>query len=125
MRTRKSQLGLSFVGWFLVLMAVGGVASMGVRLIPHYLEFQTIVSVIEGVNRDEDITRMSKAQLVQELRKRFKINSIRGFDFRNHLKVSRTRAVVVITVSYEVREHLFGNADIVLKFERAFKTRSE
>lgn len=119
MRSRKSQLGLSFIGWFLVLMAVGGTASICVRLIPHYLEFRTIVSVIESVNREEDITQMSKARLVQHLRKRFSINNVRGFDFRNNLKLSRKRDVTTVTVAYEVREHLIANADVVLKFDRS------
>ena len=121
MRSRQSQLGLSFVGWFLVLMAVGGIASVFVRMAPHYLEFRTIVSVMESLDRDEDITSMSKAQLVKQLRKRFEINNVRGFDFRNHLKLSRTRNVRTVTVAYDVREHLFGNIDVVLNFHRDFE----
>ncbi len=121
MRSRQSQLGLSFVGWFLVLMAVGGIASVFVRMAPHYLEFRTIVSVMESLDRDEDITSMSKAQLVKQLRKRFEINNVRGFDFRNNLKLSRTRNVRTVTVAYEEREHLFGNIDVVLNFHRDFE----
>ena len=121
MRSRQSQLGLSFVGWFLVLMAVGGIASVFVRMAPHYLEFRTIVSVMESLDRDEDITSMSKAQLVKQLRKRFEINNVRGFDFRNDLKMSRTRNVRTVTVAYDVREHLFGNIDVVLNFHQDFE----
>ncbi|MEE8043115.1 MAG: DUF4845 domain-containing protein, partial [Pseudomonadales bacterium] len=86
-----------------------------------YLEFRTIVSVMESLDRDEDITSMSKAQLVKQLRKRFEINNVRGFDFRNNLKLSRTRNVRTVTVAYEVREHLFGNIDVVLNFHRDFE----
>ncbi len=68
---------------------------------------------------------MSKAQLVQMLRKRFEINNVRGFDFRNHLKMSRTRSGTTITVAYETREHLIANVDIVLNFERSFENNGE
>jgi len=121
MQSRQSQLGLTFVAWFLVLMAVGGVAAVFVRMIPHYLEFRTIVSVMQSLDRDEDITSMTKAKLVQQLRKRFEINNVRGFDFRNHLKLSRTRNRKTVTVAYEVREHLFANIDVVLNFHESFE----
>ena len=121
MRSRQSQRGLSFVSWFLVLIIVASLASVIVRLTPHYLEFRTIVSVMESLDGEEDITSMSKAQLVKQLRKRFEINNVRGFDFRNHLKLSRTRNVRTVTVAYEVREHLFGNIDVVLNFHRDFE----
>ncbi len=123
MRSRQSQRGLSFVSWFLVLIIVASLASVIVRLTPHYLEFRTIVSVMESLDGEEDITAMTKAQLVQQLRRRFEINSIRGFDFRNHLKLSRTRNLRIVTVGYEVREHVFGNMDVVLNFEETFQKR--
>jgi hypothetical protein len=123
-RSRNSQVGLSFFGWFLVLIAIGTVASVVVRLTPHYLEFRTIATVVEGLARDQDITKMSKSRIVQALRKRLEINSIRGFDYRNHLKLTRKREMTVITVAYEVREHLFGNVDVVLNFERSFERKT-
>ena len=123
MRSRQSQLGLTFVAWFLVLLIIGSIASVIVRMAPHYMQFRTIVSVIERVSRDEDITSMTKTQLVRTLRKRFEINNVRGFDFRNHLKLVRARDLMTVTVAYEVREHLVANVDVVLNFEQSIENR--
>ncbi|MEJ2131581.1 MAG: DUF4845 domain-containing protein [Gammaproteobacteria bacterium] len=38
--------------------------------------------------------------------------------------MTRTREMTVITVAYEVREHLFGNVDVVLNFERSFERKT-
>ena len=51
MRERSStskQRGASFLGWLLIVVAVGSAAVLGLRLVPHYIDYQTIVSVVDA-----------------------------------------------------------------------------
>ena len=64
----------------------------------------------------ENVHQMSKADIRGSLAKRFRVNSLRGFDLREVIKIERNKVDTSLSVEYEKREPIVFNIDIVLSF---------
>lgn len=116
----RAQRG-SFMGWFLVIVAVLGVASMVIRFVPHYIDHRTIRGVIQDMVEDDRIARSNANEFRRTLGQRLQMNNIREFDIPEAVTVEARAGDLTVELAYEVREPLFGNADIVLTFEERFE----
>ena len=61
---------------------------------------------------------MSKAEIREALKKRFLINNIRDLQVRDIIEIDRKRETTYLVLSYEVRESLAFNIDLVISFDR-------
>ena len=115
----RRQRGMAMIQWLIVILIIGGTATMAIRTVPHYIDFYTMVSVVEALPKNE-VHVMSKQKIRDSLKKRFKINNIREFDLTKIVAIERKRGATALTLEYEVREHLFYNVDVVLSFTKRF-----
>ena len=116
---RTKQRGASFLGWVLVAALVSVVALLAFRLVPPYVDYRTIVTLIEALPT-EQVHTMSKVEIRDALQKRFLINNIRDFKVADVLEVEKRRDGTVLKLKYEVREPLAYNVSVVIAFERNF-----
>lgn len=114
---KQGQKG-NMLGWLLLLLLISAGVQLG-RLLPHYFEHRTLVSVVGDMATDPELTHLTPAQFRQQLRQRLARNGIRDFD-SDALVVARRVDGLEVALDYEVREPLFGNAAIVLHFEEQF-----
>ena len=119
MLTRNKQRGWTLLGWMLALAIVGAVGSISVKLVPHYVDNRTFVSVLESLPKDK-VHSMSKTEIRSSITKRLKINNIRDMDLREVLKIERARGSTTLVMDYQRIEHLIGNVDLLLTFKRNF-----
>lgn len=112
--------GLSAIGALAVLVLVAGGITITLKLAPHYLDFYTMQSIIEGLPAQE-VRGATRVGLAEMLEKRFKINNLRDFPIRDIIHLDRSRDGTVLDVRYERREHLFFNIDVVLTFEKRYQ----
>jgi hypothetical protein len=115
----RRQRGMAMIQWLVLILIVGGTATMAIRTVPHYIDFYTMVSVVDALPKNE-VHVMSKQKIRDSLKKRFKINNIREFDLTKIVAIERKRGVTAVTLEYEIREHLFYNVDVVLSFNKRF-----
>lgn len=116
----RRQRGLSAMGALLVLIVLVAGVTVTLKLAPHYIDFYTVQSVIEGLP-ENDVRTMPRAALSDNLKKRFKINNLRDFDIRDIITLDRSREGTVLEISYERREHLFLNIDVVISFHKRYE----
>lgn len=112
----RKQDGAVSLGVVIIIGAVLGAVWLSLRLIPHYIDFETMKSVMEDLPGPQ-VHEMDKRTIRDSLEKRFKINNLRSFKVRDVVKIERTSKSTVIDVAYEVREPLMFNIDLVLSFE--------
>ncbi len=112
----RRQRGAVSLGIIIIIAAVGGAVWLSLRLIPHYIDFETMKSVMEDLPGPQ-IHEMDKRAIRDSLEKRFKINNLRSFKVRDVVKIERTSKNTVVSIAYEVREPLMFNIDMVLSFE--------
>jgi hypothetical protein len=69
------------------------------------------------------VHEMEKRAIIETLQKRFKINNLRAFRARDVVSIDRSKNGTILLVSYEIREPLIGNADIVMSFNEQYSYR--
>jgi Domain of unknown function (DUF4845) len=116
---RTNQRGASFLGWVFVVALVSMAALLAARLVPPYVDYRTIVTLIEALPADR-VHTMTKGEIKDALQKRFLINNIRDLKINDIVDVQKKRDGTVIMLKYEVREHLAYNVSVVIEFEKNF-----
>lgn len=112
--------GLSALGMLSVLVVAAAAITLVLKLAPHYINFYTMQSILEGLPPQE-VRTMTRTSLSDTLQKRFKINNLRDFNIRDIITLDRSREGTVLEVNYERREHLFFNVDVVVTFEKRYE----
>lgn len=120
--SRHTQRGLSMIGILALLIVVASAITITLKLLPHYIDYRTMQSVLGGLPASE-VHSMNRPALFETIEKRFTINNLRDFKIRDIIQVERSRDGTVLNLSYERREHLFLNIDVVIKFNDRFEYR--
>ena len=118
MNTRHHQRGMTAIGWLLVLGLIAFFTLVTLRLVPMYLEYGKVASTLESLPSEPGISSLSKAEIVSIITRRFDVNDVRNVDPKKVL-ISKDRGVLTIGFSYERREHLISNIDVVGKFDKS------
>lgn len=112
--------GLSMPGWMLAIVVAAMVSTAAIKLIPAFLDFNTIKGLIENVLSDPKVGLQSPEEIRINIAKRFQINRVNVIQ-ASDLAISKEGGEVVIKVDYEVRENYFANIDFAITFEREFR----
>ena len=114
--------GVSGMGLIVVLTLVAGLIVVSLRLGPHYIDWQTLNSIMRDLPSTR-IHEMDKREIREMLTKRYKINNIRDLNLREVVSIERKKDTTNITVNYEVREPMFYNVDAMLTFNETYSYR--
>lgn len=121
MKSVKAQRGLSLSS-MLVMLFLAVVASMlGMRLLPHYMDFYTLQRIVTASAAERTFNVRTADDFVRYVDKSLMINNIRDIDVTDVMSVQIERGDVLVSLDYERREHLFGNVDVVLSFDREYR----
>lgn len=117
MKGLHKQRGMTAIGWMLVLGLIAFFTLVTLRLLPMYMEYTKVVSVLESLQNEPGITRKSKAEIRKLIGRRFDVNDVRELDPKLASIVQKS-GVLTVTMVYERRTSLFGNIDLVAKFNK-------
>jgi len=106
---------MTFIGILLILAAAAFLATMAVRLVPHYVQYATVKSVMDGLKHDPDVLGGGQEAILKTIDNKLYINEVRNVP-RNYFKLKRVPNGVELSVSYEVREPILGNLDALMTF---------
>ncbi len=117
---RQNMQGLSILTW-LVVLAIGGLLLLAtIRLVPVYLEYSSVRTVINNVISDSNTTMLSEHQIRDTIAKRFQVNRVENLT-ASDLDIKKDGVRLSIKVDYEVREPLVANVGLVVTFKRDFE----
>ena len=117
MKIRK-QNGLSIIGFLMVLSLVIFFAYIGMRIVPIYLEYYSVVSAMNGVAAERGSAQLPPQEIRLRILNRLYVSYASGDNVQeSDIKILR-RNGVAIRIAYEVRKPLIGNLDVVAKFDR-------
>jgi hypothetical protein len=111
--------GISFLGWMLILIVAVVFISAGVKIVPAFLDFNTIRGIISSVLQDPKAALKTDTELLSDVGKRFSINNVTAIGV-DDVVISRESSRLTMSVSYEVRGNLFKNIDLVMSFDEDF-----
>jgi hypothetical protein len=112
---RHSQKGLTTIGWILVIAIFGSIVLTGLKILPMYLDYYNVKSVVDSVANDPEIDPKSKKDLWSAISKRLVINSIR-FMKREDVSFKRKNGITTIIIDYEVEKPYIAQLYLVAKF---------
>ncbi len=117
---RSKQGGASFLSWILIAAVVSGIGLFAARVVPAYVDYRTIISLIDALPADK-VHTMTKGEIREALSKRFLINNIRDLNVNDVVQIDRKRAGTTLELKYEVRQPLVSNIFVVVAFDRSFE----
>ena len=115
---RKYQHGLTMWGWLGMLIMIGTIVAVGIRLVPVYLTYMSVVDIAGNVSTNPSLAGKPISAVKRAIGKSFKQNSIWDLqpDIISFQKLPDKSLKVI--VDYEHRVHIMGNLDAVAKFRK-------
>ncbi|MDD2054531.1 DUF4845 domain-containing protein [Pseudomonas putida] len=116
----RNEKGLSFVGWLLVLALLGLSVNLAMKLVPHYLDYLSMKKIIASVGTDRATGVSTVDDFYQYVARGMKLNNIQDVDLNKALSVTLENNRFLAHLSYEAREPLIKNIDLLVKFDQDF-----
>lgn len=117
MNRLSKQKGMTVIGWIFVLALIAFFSLITMKIVPMYSEYFNVVAALEAVGKELKRGPMSKSEILASIERRFQINYVQKVT-RKDIKITKTGRRKTVTAKYEARENLFGNIDIVIRFEK-------
>ena len=108
--------GMTLMSFVMVLIVVGFFALVIMKLFPMYSEYFNLKGVMEEYAAQPNSASIPPAQMHTDLNRRFGIAYVSSVK-KEHIKLVREGGVSKLNIAYEVRVPLFGNLDVVGKFD--------
>ncbi len=116
---KRTQRGVTLIGWVFLLIPVAIVGYTGIRLVPIYLNYTKIARSMSQIAQEG-----SGSDTAQNLRfaleKRLDIEGVAFPDSKDFV-IRREGQTWVIEVEYEDGSPLFSNVSITAKFSKSVK----
>lgn len=113
---KRTQRGMTLIGFILVLAVVGVFVYTGMKLIPMYSEFFSVKQALKGIADEPGIDKQDPGRIKEMFFKRLYISYSENVKPQN-VKIVRKDAGYMMTVEYEVRRPLIANIDVVGRFQ--------
>ena len=116
--SKKLQQGATFWETSLYISAFLFVITVVLKLMPHYIDDNSIGSSMEGVHAaldGKDIHEVTNSDIRGRLGKFFEVSMLPD-DLLKQVDVVREGGKVLLKLDYEKRQPFMGNIDIVLRF---------
>ena len=114
----ESQKGISLIKLLFLIGVVVFLGILGMTLAPPYMEHLTVKKSLESLAKEPDVKTLSTFQIKELLLRRFQVNNVKNVDAKS-LEISKKNGKMTLSMNYEVRVHVMGNVDAVLKFDEA------
>ena len=106
-----------------ILLVLASAVSLGSRVIPLYLDHNTMGTIMEKMSLENGLALQSEGNIRDTMRKRLKINNIRDFDLKEHLKIDHSKVGTELVLDYEVRIELVSNLSLIAAFNKKVSLR--
>jgi hypothetical protein len=112
---KRTQGGMTLIGFIIVLGVIGLFAYVGMKLVPMYSEYYAVKQALKGLQQEPGIANREPAKIQDLFFRRLYISYAENVKPAN-VKLERADGGWVMSVDYEVRKPLLANLDVVGKF---------
>jgi hypothetical protein len=112
---KRTQSGITLIGFILVLAVVGIFVFLGMKVIPMYSEYYSVKSALKGLSEEDGIANEDPAKIQDLFFRRLYISYSENVK-PEHVKIKRIDNGWQMDVNYEVRKPMIYNLDVVGKF---------
>jgi hypothetical protein len=112
---KRTQSGMTLIGFIVVLGVVGLFAYIGMKLVPMYSEYYAVKQALKGLQQEPGIANRDPGKIQDLFFRRLYISYAENVQPEN-VKIKRVDRGWQMDVNYEVRKPMIGNLDVVGKF---------
>ena len=120
-RSLAAQRGMSYWGWLFVIAVFGFGLTIVSKLGPAYVDAHFVEEGLQTLSKQSGVRDMSNSEIKRELDRFFTINNVRG-EPAKAVKIIRGADGTLVSINYELRQPLFHNVDVVMKFDKQLNT---
>ena len=114
----KKQRGLTLISWVIIISLAGVQLVFAMRIIPVYIDFATVKSVMNDVQKKPEFASKSPREILTYIRKTLNVNNIYELDKqKDAFKFKKTTTGLELHLHYEDRGPIIGNLDFVASFD--------
>jgi hypothetical protein len=117
---QRTQRGMSLLGFIIVLAMVLCFAYLGLRIVPIYLEYYSVVSAMNGVAAERGSSQLSPYDIRVKILNRLYMSYTDANVGEEDIRIVR-RDGVNVRITYEVRKPIIGNVDVIAAFDKQVK----
>ena len=121
---RAIQKGITLIGFVFILIVLGFFAYLGMRIIPMYIEYFSVVKSIKHVASQPGIGTAGEHKIRDLLSREFDIGYVDSIQDKD-VKIKQMPGVIELTVDYEVRKPGAYNIDLVGHFQKTVSSSTE
>ena len=111
------QKGMSPVTVLFLICVFAFVLIVALKLATHYMEYFSVRSVFQEMAEDKQTKSEPIGKIKRDIYTQLAINNIRDFNLDDRAYFVNDDGDNVLGFNYEVREHMFGNIDVILTFK--------
>ena len=111
---KRHQRGITAVGLIILVTFVGLFVYAGIRLLPVYLEYFSVLKSVEGLKSDADSGQ--KAMQIA-LQKRFDIEDIKSVEVRD-IEIKREGLSWDVHIAYDAQTPFVANVGFIVHFDK-------
>ena len=120
MHSRRTQSGITLIGFLFMLVVIGFFAYMAMTLFPIYSEYMGVSKSVDDLSKQPGSAEKPIDAIRSDIMFKFSLqyvgdNSVRPQD----IKVIPVNGVKTLDVAYERRVHFISNIDFVVFFHKS------
>ena len=113
----QKQKGLTAISWIVIVAFLATQAVIALRIIPVYMTFGTVKSIMDDMQNDADVRGKSPKEIRKLLNRRLHVNNASEVGSKKDaFKFKKTGSGYILTCNYEQRGPIFGNLEFVATF---------
>ncbi len=121
---RRYQRGVTFIGWIIMMIPMAIVFYAGVRLTPVYLNYMKVEHTLSNIVGEIPNDGQTADGIRNAINKHFIVDEL-DYPAAKDLKITRDNGTWTIEANYEDQAPLFGNAAILVTFDKTVRLKSE
>ena len=111
----KRQRGVTFVGMVFIAGLIVFAAIIGLKLVPAYIEYATVVNHLREIARSPDARGAAPRDIQTMFKKRAQIDAIETVK-ADDIEIEKDGDQVVLRAAYSTKIKLFGNLNACIDF---------
>jgi len=116
------QLGMTTLGFLILVAFLGLFAFAGIRLAPVYLNYLKVAGVLDGVHDEFDSQNPSRAAIRTSINRRFEVESVSVITDRE-IKVTADSSGFLVEAQYDHTTPFIGNLYFTVRFDKRVLVR--
>ena len=117
----KKQKGLTLTGMILVSIVVVLMLILGFKLVPVYLEYQTVQKIFKSMSEDPQLRKAGRGELDRSWYARTNVDNVKSLPAENIEYTKESDGTLTVTAEYEVKVPLFRNVGLYIDFHPSSK----